>query len=246
MSTTPAYPTGRGLAGQPRAAALGLVAALYVIVILAAWAVAAALPHRHPLTAVAAADIVATLIVFLASMAVANSSMYDPYWSVAPPVVAIYLLTQAPGSLPGGVVTRHVAVIVLILVWAVRLTGNWAWGWPGFRHEDWRYVDMRNDSGGRAPWAAVSFLGVHLFPTIIVFLAMLPLWPALAAGTHGLGPLDALAVVVTAGAIALELVADVQLHRFTGDAAHRGQIMNRGLWSISRHPNSHRSGDHPQ
>ena len=34
----------------------------------------------------------------------------------------------------------------------------------------------------------------------------------------------------------LELVADVQLHRFVANR-EPGQVMDRGLWSWSRHPN---------
>ena len=37
-----------------------------------------------------AADVVATVVVFGFSLALDNSSMYDPYWSVAPvPIVAL-------------------------------------------------------------------------------------------------------------------------------------------------------------
>ena len=31
--------------------------------------------------------------------------------------------------------------------WAVRLTWNWARGWTGLGHEDWRYVDIRSATG---------------------------------------------------------------------------------------------------
>ncbi|MDQ1396983.1 MAG: hypothetical protein QOG64_2242, partial [Acidimicrobiaceae bacterium] len=68
-------------------------------------------------------------------------------------------------------------------------------------------------------------------------LGMLSLWPALAVGRRRFGLLDAVATVVTAGAIVIELVADRQLHRFTSDPAHRGRIMDQGLWAWSRHPN---------
>jgi len=48
---------------------------------------------------------------------------------------------------------------------------------------------------------------------------------------------DIAAVVVTGAAIAVEAVADRQLRRFAGDPANRGQILDRGLWRYSRHPN---------
>ncbi|HMT28277.1 MAG TPA: hypothetical protein PKD91_03250, partial [Bacteroidia bacterium] len=38
------------------------------------------------------ADIIATIIIFIFSVGYKNSSLYDPFWSVAPPLIAIYWL----------------------------------------------------------------------------------------------------------------------------------------------------------
>lgn len=49
--------------------------------------------------------------------------------------------------------------------------------------------------------------------------------------------IDTLGVcLIVAGAL-FEAVADWQLAHFKADAAHRGKVMNRGLWRNSRHPN---------
>ena len=48
--------------------------------------------------------------------------------------------------------------------------------------------------------------------------------------------LDVLALVITAGAILVELVADEQMRAFAR-SKERGAIMDRGLWAWSRHPN---------
>jgi steroid 5-alpha reductase family enzyme len=172
------------------------------------------------------ADIAATLVVFLASMAVGNSSLYDPYWSVAPAVVVVAWATQHGGA-------RPVVVEVLMLVWAVRLTANWARGWRGLGHEDWRYVQIREQN--RAPWWLVSLTGIQLMPTLMVFAGLLAVWPAMR--DRPLNGIDAAAFIVTAAAIAIEATADIQLHRFTADPANRGRIAGRGLWRVSRHPN---------
>jgi steroid 5-alpha reductase family enzyme len=44
------------------------------------------------------------------------------------------------------------------------------------------------------------------------------------------------AFVLGLGSVALETVADLQMRRFTASAA-RGDVMDRGVWSWSRHPN---------
>jgi steroid 5-alpha reductase family enzyme len=87
-----------------------------------------------------------------------------------------------------------------------------------------------------APKWAISLFGIHLFPTVQVFLGCLALVPALAYGGDGLGLLDAIALVVTGGAILLETVADAQMRAFAR-TKQPGDIMTDGLWAWCRHPN---------
>jgi steroid 5-alpha reductase family enzyme len=181
---------------------------------------------------VALADFAGTVVVFVCSVVANNSSLYDPYWSVAPMVIAPAIaLTAAPSMVP---VVRQIVVVALVLVWGARLTWNWARGWQGLAHEDWRYVDLRRTTGKR--YWLVSFLGLHLLPSIWVYLGCLSLLPALRTGTRSFGALDALAFAVGAGAVTLETVADMQLRAFRADAKP-GEIMDRGVWAYSRHPN---------
>jgi steroid 5-alpha reductase family enzyme len=83
----------------------------------------------------------------------------------------------------------------------------------------------------------VSFVGIHVMPTFWVFGGMLGAWAALCEPGRPLGPLDALAVLVTAGAIALEAGADLQLHRYRASGPPPGDFLRSGLWAWSRHPN---------
>jgi steroid 5-alpha reductase family enzyme len=239
LAVTPSttYPIGRSFVRLSKTAALLLVTGFYAVTFVGALLVALLWDGHHPLAVALFADIVATVIIFAFSMLVANSSMYDAYWSVIPPVVAIYFAAVAPSGLPTGVLIRQVLVVGLVLLWAIRLTGNWVIGWPGFDHEDWRYVDLRSKLPRGVPWPVVSFLAIQLAPTLVVFAAMLPLWPALASPSHDFGVLDVVATIVTLGAIALELAADSQMRAFTRNPANRGKPMDQGLWSWSRHPN---------
>jgi steroid 5-alpha reductase family enzyme len=237
VSSSTAYPTGRSLTRLSKPAALGVIAGCYALAAIAAAITVLVFRDHHPIAVALLADVVATVVIFALSMAVANSSVYDAYWSVIPPVVAIAWALVAPSGLTGGEHVRQVLVIVLVSAWAVRLTLNWAWGWTGFDHEDWRYVGLREGLPRRFLWPAVSFTGIQLMPTLVVFAGMLSLWPALAAPRHGFGFLDVIAAVVTAAAIALETKADLQLHAFTRDPANRGKPMDRGWWGVSRHPN---------
>lgn len=204
---------------------------LVVSLVAGAWALDRH-PDLHPLWVVLIADVAATVAIFAFSFAFGNSSFYDAYWSVVPPVIVAYL-ALVPEALDGDR-ARLLLVFALVSLWAVRLTWNWARGWTGLGHEDWRYVDFRRKSG-RAYWL-VSFAGIHLFPTLQVLLACLPLYPALVSA-RPVGWLDAVATLVALTGIALELVADNQLRRFVISAPARGAILDTGLWAWSRHPN---------
>ncbi|MEU4562891.1 DUF1295 domain-containing protein [Actinoplanes sp. NPDC023936] len=207
-----------------------VVALTYLAAALAAGAAAALLlPGPHPLLVTFAADVVATLVVFAVSMVIRNASLYDPYWSVAPAVIVFAWVLGESGE-----IVRQTTVLLLVLIWSVRLTWNWASSWRGLDQEDWRYVRLRAQ---RPPFWLVNLVGIQLMPTVVVFAGLLAVWPAVAVPGRGFGVLDIVAVAVTAAAVAIEATAGRQLHRFAADPAHRGQIMASGLWRYSRHPN---------
>ena len=175
------------------------------------------------------ADILATLVVFAFSRAYRNSSFYDAYWSVIPPLLLFYWWSQGDGD-----ALRTWLIAVLVVVWAVRLTANWVYAFPGLHHEDWRYPMFR-ERAGRFEFVA-DLVAIHLIPTLQVFLGMVPVYVAVTTPGGGLAWLTVIAFVVGMAAVTLEGVADVQMHRFVA-SARPGDVMDRGLWSWSRHPN---------
>ncbi len=183
----------------------------------------------------AVADAVATGVIFAFSMAFRNSSFYDPYWSVKPMVVVVWLTAFAPeGAFADPFRIR--LVTTLMLLYGARLTWNWMRGWTGLDHEDWRYVDLAKKTG---PWyPLVSLTGIHYFPTVLVYLGCMPLFDALLRGGDiPFGALDLLAGSVLLGGIAMEALADHQLRQFRLSKPPREKILETGLWKFSRHPN---------
>jgi steroid 5-alpha reductase family enzyme len=209
-----------------------VVVAAYVLAGAAAIGTGIWFHTQQPLVIVALADLAATIVVFIYSVITGNSSIYDPYWSVAPVPIALFWLLQ-PGS-NGFANPRHVLIFALLCLWAIRLTTNWAIRWRGLRHEDWRYEDIRRQTG-RFYWP-VSFVGIHLMPTLLVFLGCLSLWPTLSDTRAQLTWLDVVAALVVLTAITIEGTADVQMQRFRR-TRKAGQVMAPGIWSFSRHPN---------
>lgn len=227
-------PDSTRVPGALRHAWLWIAVAYLAALVVALLAGIAAADH-HPVEVALRADVAATLVIFAFSFAFSNSSFYDAYWSVAPVPIALYWALVADPAGGVAVPERQGLALAVLLLWAVRLTANWARGWEGLGHEDWRYVDLRARTG-RLYWP-VSLLGLHAFPTAIVFLGLLPLWPALASGGRPLGWLDAVAGVVGLAGVALELVADEQLRAFRRSGPPPQAICERGLWAWSRHPN---------
>jgi steroid 5-alpha reductase family enzyme len=226
--TTPAPPSAAGR----RSRGLAALAVAYACALAAALAVGWALRGRHPILVAAAADVAATLVVFAFSVRHDNSSLYDPYWSVAP--VAIVLYWASAGDV-GGSGLRRAWVLAIVVLWGVRLTGNQLARWGGLGDEDFRYVELRA-RGGRWYWP-LSLAGVHLMPTTWVFLGLLPIFPALAGPARPWSALDAVAVAVAGGAVLLEAAADAQLRRFVRGRRDPAAVLDSGLWALSRHPN---------
>jgi steroid 5-alpha reductase family enzyme len=212
-------------------ASVALSAAAYVLAPAIAVLVVRAAGLSASLAQLALGTLVATLVIFAASVAVDNSSMYDPYWSLQPLAIAGFYVWREWGALSG----RQILVTVLIVLYALRLTGNFYRGWPGLAKEDFRYIDFRRRFG-RLYWP-VSFLGIHLFPTVMVFLGCLPMYAVARSGAAGLSWLDAVAALVAVGSIGLAFVADEQLRDFRRDRANRGRCIRSGSWARSRHPN---------
>ncbi len=215
---------------RPKGRSLAIVTVAYLIAVAVgyAWLLWGPATGRLWLDTLIA-DILATLVVFAFSRVYRNSSFYDAYWSVIPPLLLFYWWSQGDGD-----PVRTWLITVLVVVWAVRLTANWVYAFPGLHHEDWRYPMFR-ERAGRFELVA-DLVAIHLIPTLQVFLGMVPVYVAVTTPGGGLAWLTVIAFVVGMAAVTLEGVADVQMHRFVA-SARPGEVMDRGLWSWSRHPN---------
>ena len=177
------------------------------------------------------ADLLATLVIFAVSRGMRNSSFYDAWWSVAPPLLVLYWWLVREHDTVGW---RAALLGLVVAVWAVRLTANWVRTYPGHPHEDWRYDLLRS----RAPRLEllIDLVAIHVIPSLLVFLALVPAYVAVSVGTRPLGWLDGVALLVGAAAIALETRADRELSAFAGQR-QPGEVLATGLWGWSRHPN---------
>jgi len=215
--------------------ALVIVALVYIIAGLAAIVTLEYIPIDSILRKTLVADIAATLVVFIFSMLFRNSSMYDPYWSVAPIFIAFYWLFKAFGFPFTGIDFTVWIIILLLIAWGVRLTWNWMLRWEGFGDEDWRYVKIKRKTGVFY-WPS-SFITIHLMPTLWVFAGMVPVYYAINANTSPVSMLFSLATLVTIIAISLETIADNQLRKHLRTRKSKDELLKTGLWGIIKFPN---------
>lgn len=192
-----------------------------------------------PLLSLFVADVVATIVVWLFGLLYENVSVYDPYWSVFPPVAfLLWAFYTGVWSLP----------IILLLIaswyWGWRLTRNWVITFKGIGHEDWRYTKYR--SLHPVIFHLINFFGLNMVPTLVVFAAMLPglkLYEKdsvyILSAEGGLYSISAAVLIfgfiVCLSSATIQLIADKQSHDFR--AAHPGEVCNVGLWKHGRHPN---------
>ena len=69
----------------------------YIVTVGVAWATLEAL-GQSPIWDMFWADIAATIAIFVFSRVYKNSSFYDAYWSVIPPLIALYWALEATAS----------------------------------------------------------------------------------------------------------------------------------------------------
>jgi steroid 5-alpha reductase family enzyme len=211
-----------------RAKGLAWVALAYAVAIAAGYGVALQVTDLHPAAVMGVGYAVSVVAIFVFSRAFSNSSFFDAWWMVAPVTVLPWFIKGSGNDV------REMIIAALVTAWAVRLTWNWIRGWRGLSQEDWRYLEMKKSSG-RWYWL-VSFTGIHAFPGFLVWLGSLSIVVAMPS-RENLWWLDFVAIAVTASAIAIEAIADQQLHRFAQSSPPKGATCDVGLWKYSRHPN---------
>ncbi len=156
-----------------------------------------------------------------------NAAIVDVGWCASLGLMGIGHALAGPGD----AVTRAV-VAALAGLWSLRLSWHLLHDRILGHPEEGRYVDLRRQWGDRFQ---VKLFGFYQAQALLAAVLSLPF--ALAVTRPQAGWLDAVAVAVWLAGLAVESVADRQLHRFKQDPRNRGQVCQEGLWRYSRHPN---------
>ncbi len=175
------------------------------------------------------ADLAATVFIWLASLVLDNASVYDPYWSVQPPIILGLALIFLGAPKPGPIL-----LVVGVAYWGARLSINWMISFHGLHKQDWRYDQLKEQSKRFFP--LVNLFGIQIMPTLIVYTCLLPGFFYILLG-GGVNLLTILGLVLVFGGATLEMVADAQMQTFRQERDDRTQLLRSGVWRHSRHPN---------
>jgi steroid 5-alpha reductase family enzyme len=132
-----------------------------------------------------------------------------------------------------GVPARRWPLAIAAVLWGARLALHIASRVRG-AGEDPRYREMLDRAPGNRNWYALRV--VYLPQLLILWVACLPL-PAGMTAQAPAGPITVIGGVVWLGGFVFEAVGDRQLAQFRADPANKGELMDRGLWRYTRHPN---------
>jgi len=164
------------------------------------------------------------------SLLTRTNRVADSFWGLGLMVITWYALVMTGHYLP-----RHLLVTVLITLWGVRLSGyityrNWG------KDEDPRYTALLEEWGGS--FYLQSFFKLFMFQALLLWLVSLSIIAIMVNVSAGsFNWFDFIAVLLWCTGFACEVIGDWQLQRFLIDPLHKDQIMDQGLWRISRHPN---------
>ncbi len=167
-------------------------------------------------------------VTFAIGRKIGRYNVVDVAWGVG------FVVVAAVAALVGhGDPTRRWLLLALVSIWGLRLS------WHIHRRtagggEDRRYANLlRGASVGQVVRKVFLLQG---------FLTLFISFPLQLSAVTGPTPkpllaVTALGVTVWLIGFTLEALGDRQLREFKSDPAHRGVIMDRGLWSWTRHPN---------
>jgi len=172
-----------------------------------------------------------TLLAFgawLLSLRKNDVSIVDSFWPllILTGTATYAMLAQQPGP-------RTLVVLALVGLWAVRLAAHITWRHWG-EPEDRRYQAIR--ARNQPNFDYKSLVLVFALQAVLAWVVSSLVLSAV-LNPRPWSWLDSLGVIVIVAGALFEAVADWQLARFKSDPAHKGKVMDQGLWRYSRHPN---------
>ncbi|UCD91162.1 MAG: DUF1295 domain-containing protein [Desulfobacterales bacterium] len=177
-----------------------------------------------------AAVILMMIIGWLISLVLKNVTVVDSFWGLG-----FVMITWLTFYLTDGFWGRKLLMALLVTIWGVRLCAYLTWRNWG-KGEDPRYGLWRAKSGKHF-WI-VSLFKVFLLQSLFLWAISISIQYGVASKTpEVITWLDLCGLILWAVGFLFEAVGDWQLAVFKSNPANKGEVMDRGLWAYTRHPN---------
>ena len=194
----------------------------------------------------------AALYCFVVGEITRNNSQMDKLWSILP--IAYTWVVAGKGNWS----PRLIIMAILVTLWGIRLTSNFARKgayklkfWAG--EEDYRWAILRKNEilGKRWVWALFDLFFICFYQNLVVLLTTMPSLAAMDS-LKELNWVDFTAFALCLGALGIETIADEQQFAFQNQKwkwIKEGKELSElptpydkgfntfGLWKYSRHPN---------
>lgn len=165
------------------------------------------------------------LLIWLAYLKMGNAAIIDVFWSMG-----ITLAALAFFAIKGHFNQRSLLILLLLIIWASRLSAFLYWTRIRKKHSDQRYQTLSHNWRHPA-WGFL--LNYQLQGVLMVIMALPFLWSTQILTWHSI---DIVGMLLVIAGIVGESIADYQLLCFK-QSANRSGVMQQGLWRYSRHPN---------
>ncbi|MFO1094066.1 MAG: DUF1295 domain-containing protein [Planctomycetaceae bacterium] len=170
------------------------------------------------------------VLLWIAATIRRDVSIVDLFWGLG------FVITAWLSAIQSSLWSRRITVLAaLTTVWGLRLSWHLARR-NRDRPEDPRYAAMRARHGQDFWW--ISLFTVFLLQGAILWFVSLPLQVATVRDVpRDVTIVDLLGALLWIVGFFFESVGDWQLARFKANPENVGQVLDRGLWRYTRHPN---------
>lgn len=192
----------------------------------------------------------AILYCFVISELTKNYSQVDKLWSLLP-IIYVWVVADYGHYTP-----RLILMAVLVSIWGLRLTYNFArkgayhWKfWAGEEDYRWQVLKQKPEFNTPWKWSLFNLFFISIYQNILILLFTLPSLVALQNMNNPIGLWDYLIGIFMACFILFESIADQQQWKFQTKKKIRYEstepldqdfekgFLDKGLWALSRHPN---------
>ena len=168
---------------------------------------------------------------FLIGLLTKNHTFVDTAWGLSFVIVAHVSFWIQEDHTP----VRWI-VLAMVTMWGLRLFRHILKRAVG-REEDLRYQDMRKKMETKKSAVLAGYIQIYVIQGFLALFISTPVIMINSMPPNDLHPWFSVGIIVWIFGFTMEVIADSQLKNFLSQKQNQGQLMTRGLWKASRHPN---------